>query len=97
MGPPSHSDRAQGDVLCDELSGQIIAIDKASVTAITAVEELQKRGVPHSSPRARRLQQQIRDLSTERLRLVGMLNAMGHSYPCGHQHEGAAPDDEEQR
>jgi hypothetical protein len=87
MGPPSHSDRAQGDVLCDELSQQINALDRASLKAIAAVEGLQKKGVPHSSPRAGRLQQQIRELSTERLRLVSMLNAMGHSYPCDHQHE----------
>jgi hypothetical protein len=86
MGPPSHSDRAQGDVLCDELSQQIKALDVTSFKAIAAVERLEKKRVPQSSPRAGRLQQQIRELSSERLRLVGMLNAMGHSYPCDHQH-----------
>ena len=94
MGPPSQSDRAQGDVLCEELSRQIKALDASSLNAIAAVEELQKRGVPERSPRAARVQQQICELSAERLRIVDMLNAMGHSYPCDLHRERASSDGE---
>jgi len=85
MGPPSESDRAQGDALCDELCQQIVELDKGSAKLLAALEKLEKRGVAQSALQTSRLQRQVRELSTERRQIVKMLNTLGHSYPCDHR------------
>ena len=91
MGPPSDSDRAQGDALCAELCQRVIELDSGLAKSIAALQKLESRGV-QGSLQVGRLQRQIRELSTERRRIIEMLTALGHSYPCDHQGAVGTPD-----
>ena len=95
MVPPSGSDRAQSDSLCDELCQQIVRLDEGSLKLIAALERLQRRGTKNSL-QADRLQRQIRELSGERRQLVAMLNGLGHGYPCDHQLINQSPEGDDQ-
>lgn len=84
MVPPSEADRAQADAYCDELQRRIAQIDDQIARLRT---EMSKYLVAGRSPRVRRIQGGVRSLAIERRKLVDLLIAVGHSYPCTHDQE----------
>ncbi len=84
MVPPSEADRAQADAYCAELQLRIAQIDDQT-SRLRA--EMSKYLVAGLSPRVRRIQGGLRSLAIERRKLIDLLIAVGHSYPCTHDRE----------
>lgn len=81
MGPPSAGDRAQEDAFCDELHRRIARLDHKSERFKA---ELAKHTAARRTAQIARFQTKLRDTAVERRKLIDMLIAIGHSFPCRH-------------
>lgn len=81
MGPPSAGDRAQEDSFCDELHRRISRLDQKTARFKA---ELAKHTAARRTAQIGRVQANLRDTAVERRKLLDMLIAIGHSFPCRH-------------
>ncbi len=81
MVPPSDADRAQADAFCDDLQTRIARLDEK---ASKFRGELSKYLAAGRKPQVVRVQRSLRAVAIERRKLIDMLIATGHSYPCNH-------------
>lgn len=85
---------AQAAVFCVELHRHVDALDvKASSDARKLRGQMGVQGASRKPDVILALQQGLRELALERRKLLSMLTALGHAYPC--RHTGADSHDEE--
>lgn len=76
---------AQTEVFCTELQRHVGLLDAdASAHAARLRVQMGLRGPARNPALLIALQEQLREVAVERRRLLDMLDAMGHSYPCAH-------------
>ena len=81
MVPPSDADHAQADAFCVDLHQLIAELDSRAGKLRV---EMDKYAVARQTAQVRRIQRDLRSSTAERRKLLDMLIAIGHSYPCEH-------------